>query len=190
MSDTVTISGSISVKRDSTAQTLGIALTSVSVNLAATPELDGSQKTLSTSFQSLDFDEVGMNEITWVMLINHSATDAEIITIAKLAEMAGDVTDDGSVAGASLAATLTGAGYYKTITTDGTSNGTDWKVGDRAVYLGSSGVYARVPASALIVIPAGYTAGPIKLNADNLGLYAKSASGTPQLGWVVAGALA
>jgi hypothetical protein len=190
MSATVTINSGISVKRDSTAQTIGIAQTSVSFDLAAVPELDGSQKTLSTSYQALDFDEVSMSEITWATFINHSETDTEIATIAKLAELAGDVTDDGSVAGASLAATLTAAGYYKTITTDGTSNGTDWKVGDRAVYLGSSGVYARVPLVPIAVIPAGYAVGPIKLSADGFALYAKAALGTPQIGWAVAGALA
>src|SRR5690349_21180886 len=137
MADQVTISGSISIKRASTALTIGISFASKTFDLATPTELDGSQKTLSTSFSALDFDEVSINEATWAMFINPSTTDAEIITLSKLAILADGASVDATptVAGASVPATLPAAGKYRTITSDGTSQGINWKVGDLAVYL-------------------------------------------------------
>lgn len=193
MSNQATIALSLSIKRDSTAQTIGIALSSFSLDLAATPEMDGSQKTLSTSYASLDFDEVSTSEITWGAFINHSSTEAEIATIAKQVALSTNFTADSTptVAGASVPATPAtgGAGRYRSITSDGTSQGVDWKTGDIAVYLGTSGTWGRIPVAEMFILEAGEAA-LMKLKADGQTLYAKSASGTPQIGWAVAGALA
>lgn len=191
MSDQVTISGSIAIKRATTALTAGIALTSKTFDMATPTELDASQKTLSTSFSALDFDEVSISEATWAMFLNPSTTDAEIVTLSKLVLLADGFSEDATptIAGASVPATLPAAGKYRTISADGTSQSIAWKVGDRAVYLGASGSYGRIPLADIMKIKAGYAVGPIQLPGDAGTLYAKSASGVPQIAWVVAGAL-
>lgn len=192
MADQVTISGSISIKRATSAFTGGMSYTAKNFDMGAPTELDASQKTLSTSFSALDFDEVAITEATWAMFYNPSSTDAEVITLSKLAILADGASVDATptVAGGSVPATLPAAGKYRTITADGTSQGINWKVGDLAVYLGTSGVYMRVPLQDVTKIKAGCFSGPFQLPADAGTLYAKSASGVPQICWVVAGALA
>lgn len=192
MADQVTIGGSISIKRASTALTTGISVQAKSFDMASPTELDASQKTLSTSYSALDFDEVAITEASWAMFYNPSSTAAEVETLAKLVLLADGFVEDGTptVAGASVPATLSAAGKYRTISSDGTSQSINWKVGDRAVYLGSSGVYGRIPLADIMKIPAGYAVGPFQLPGDAGTLYSKSASGTPQIAWNVAGALA
>lgn len=192
MADKVVIGGNISIKRATDALTAGISQSGKSFDMATPTELDASQKTLSTSYSALDFDEVGISEASWAMFYNPSTTDAEIVTLSKLVILADGFSEDATptIAGASVPATLPAAGKYRTISSDGTSQGINWKVGDRAVYLGSSGVYGRIPLADILKIKAGYNAGPFQLPGDTGTLYAKSASGTPQIAWVVAGALA
>lgn len=137
-------------------------------------------QTLSTAFSDIDLDAVGWTNVTWAEFKNLSATEGEGITILLYPVLGGDVTDDGSVAGASLASTLTGAGYYKFITADGTAQGTTWEKGDLAIYGGSSGVYMQVKPQKFTLLP-GETCGPFRIDGQGTAWKACSAAGTPQL---------
>lgn len=189
--DQVLFKSSITIKRDSTAQIYTLDQTQVTLTMGSPPELDASQKTLSTSYQALEFGEVSFSENSWGGIRNTSATLAEIVTIAKLVGLSDGFSEDATptIAGASVPATLPAAGKYRTISSAGSSQGIDWEAGDRAVYLGSSGVYGRIPVSEFLKIPAGYVIA-FPFVPDGFALYAKSASGTPQIAWAVAGALA
>lgn len=189
--DTLTFSSALTVKRDSTAQVYTFNQAAVTLNLGIPAELDASQKTLSTSYQALDFDEVSFSDLSWGAFRNTSSTAAEIVTLSKLVGLSDGFSEDATptVGGGAVPATLPAAGKYRTISSDGTSQGINWKTGDRAVYLGSSGVYGRIPLCDIIKIPAQYSVA-LPFVPDGFAWYAKSASGTPQLAWAVAGALA
>jgi hypothetical protein len=188
MADTVTIACSLSGKVD--VLTNGISFPSASLNLGTPGETDGSVTTMATSYGDLNFDEVGWNEATWAIFKNLSTTTGEDIYAAATPELVAGLTSAGTVAGGSLAATQTGAGYYQIITSNGTSQGKNWEAGDIAIYLGTSGVYAQIRPGKFAVLKPGKPALFQIATNGSQSLKFKAATGTPRLAHAVVGALA
>lgn len=193
MSDIATVSLSISGKIDTTGLTVGMSLSSTNIDLSATPEVNADQNTSATTYTDYPaFGAIAWNEVTWAAFKNLSSTDGEDITLAAKPHLVAGLTDDGTVAGASLPATLTAAGYYKTISDNGTSvsPARAWEKGDIAVYLGSSGAYAQIRPGPFAVIEPGM-AMLLKIQTQGTSPFVfKSLTGTPRLGHAVVGALA
>lgn len=195
MADQATIGGSLSAKIDGLVINLGMTKPATGRNLSATPEATAGLDTMSTSFVALSFGAVDNSEITLLALENLSTTTGEDITIAKQSIPSTGFTIDATPtqAGASVPNTLTGAGYYRKIISDGTSQGINWKVGDIAVYLGSSGVWGRIPLTEFLLLRGNDIvdfAAPLPIKADSTPIYAKAATGTPRLANIAVGALA
>lgn len=170
--------------------TASIVFPATNLNLAAVDEADGSLTDMSTAYSDLNFDSVGWNEATWAAFKNLSTTTGEDIYAAATPELVAGMTSAGTVTGASLAATQTGAGYYQIITTNGSSHGKNWEVGDIAIYLGTSGVYAQIrPGKFAVLKPGKPMLFQIATNGSQ-SLKFKSALGTPRLAHAVVGALA
>jgi hypothetical protein len=194
MSDTLQYSSSLTVKLDGVSETLTLGQSGQSRNLATLSEGTAGMNTLSTSWTALNFGAVDDTERSWVCLQNLSNTTGEDITIGKEAlpqvGSGSSFTLDGTPtqAGASVPNTLTGSGYYRKIISDGVSQGITWKTGDVAVYLGSSGVWGRIPITEFSIIRANDNLAfpPVQ---DGKALYAKAATGTPRLANIAAGAL-
>lgn len=193
MATEVKVSGSLTIKIDDETISLTSPAASLFFDLADPAKMIGTRQTLSTVAAAIDLGAVGWTDASWVMFRNASITPGEDITISR-AGIVVNGTDDGSVAGASLPATLTAVGHWQRITTAGTSNGIDWEVGDIAIYKGSSGQYQRIkpaPIAKLIAAtPVSDTAGPLRVAADGQPWIVKAATGTPQLILVAGGALA
>jgi hypothetical protein len=188
MADQVTVVLSLTGKVD--VLTASIVIPSFSLNLATGAEADGSLTTMATTYGDLNFDAVGWDEVTWAAFKNLSSTTGEDIYAAATPELVAGMTDDGTVAGASLTNTLTAAGYYKIISANGTSQGKNWEVGDIAIYLGTSGAYAQVrPGKFAILEPGRGAIFQVATNGTQ-SLKFKAATGTPRLAHAVVGALA
>jgi hypothetical protein len=195
MADTAQLTGSLSAKIDGTGVNIGIAQTSLTRNLATVSEATTGIDTLSTSWQAFSFGAVAWNEVTLLELLNLSVTTGEDITVGKPVVPSTGFTLDGTPtqAGASVPNTLAAAGNYRNIISDGTSQGINWKVGDVAVYLGSSGVWGRIPITEFLLIRGNDVtgfAGPLPVKADGTSWYAKSATGAPRMANIAVGALA
>lgn len=183
----VTLKGTLTVT--DSGQTVSIAPTSsIQVDLLAPELLLADRQAASTTLADIDFGSVGWDDATWFELKNDSEVDGEDIIILIPPTIVAGGTDDGTATGAGLAATLTSAGYYKTISADGTSQGKNWEKGDIAVYLGSSGVYLQLRPKRL-VLKIGETAGPVRIDPDSDAWQFYSLTGTPQLQKVVCGPL-
>lgn len=189
MASKVTIAASLSGTIEGGLTASIPAITNVSYDLAATPEVDGSHTTMSTSYADINFDEVSWSDVTWAMFKNLSNTNGEIITIAVMPVVVAGLTKDADTAGASVPATLT-AGHYTVISSNGTSQGKNWEAGDLAIYLGASGTYAQIRPGPVGTLAHGKTFGPVCIAANGASWKFKSATGTPRLAHAVVGALA
>lgn len=164
-------------------------LTTLQYDFAATPLFDNEPKVLSTAYSDIALAAVGWTNLTLAAFINRSETAGEDITLGRHSQFIAGHTDDGTVSGASVPATLTGAGYFKEISAAGTSQGKTWEVGDIAVYLGTSGAYLQLRPAPIAKLKPGETA-QLRIPGDGKAWKAKAATGTPYLGYVVIGALA
>lgn len=141
----------------------------------------------STAYADITLGALGWTNASFLALKNLSATTAEVMNIAAPPQIVAGGTDDGTFDGGALGNTLTGAGYYKTCTVAGASQSKTWAVGDVAVYLGSSGVYLQYRPQKFKLRKGQSML--VEMNGVNAPLRFNSASGTPQLQKVAAGAL-
>ena len=165
----------------------GISALSKTLNFSAPDYYDNEPQNTSTTIADITMNGgVTAANVSMLALQNLSSTVGEDIYVLFYPKLdgggGGDMIDGGSVAGASVTAAPTACTYYL-ISADGTSNGTSWKKGDIAMYLGSSGKYGQFspqiallnPGRALLVPLAG------SYNAYSGLLKCFSATGTPQL---------
>jgi hypothetical protein len=146
------------------------------------------RQTLSAAYADIDFGDVGWTNATLVCFKNHSSTSGEDIYLLIVPTITAGGTDAGTVSGASVPATQTGAGYYQRITTAGTSQGKTWAIGDYAFYLGASGTYLQITPKKIVLKPGESCA--FRVGADGNAWKVASATGTPQLGKTIIGACA
>lgn len=182
------ISTSVSFSFTDGGQSGGIESGTLSYDFGVTPLFEDSLKVMSTNYSDITLSVVGWTNTTFGMFINRSATDGEDITLGRHSQFTAGGTDDGTFSGGSLAATQTGAGYYKECTAAGTSQSKTWEVGDIAVYLGGSGLYLQLRPAPFAKLKPGEAA-LIRVPGDGKSWKAKAATGTPYLGYNVVGTL-
>lgn len=195
MADRLTFNSQLSISTDGGVEVVTLGQLNQGRDLATIAESTRGINTLSQSWQAISFGAIDDTERSWVCLNNLALNAGEDITIGKEAVpqvgSGSSFTLDGTPtqAGASVPNTLTGAGYFRKIISAGTSQSIAWQIGDIAVYLGSSGVWGRIPPTEFLKIRVGDNVA-VPLVQDGKPILANAATGTPRLSNIAAGALA